>query len=828
MAGLADPEAVLDATEQLVRDAAGLPSRYALHPPSLARVSKQADAMALAKELLARGDYEERQLGLFARDLSANGAKSFFVDTFAGISLVSGRHVTPRECLYEVISDGRPCWLYFDLEFSRVSNPNSDPEAVAREFYSALDRYFLQKLGSPHDPQSVVELDSTTPEKFSKHVLVKKLQSGLSLAFANNAHAGVLVSDLISSLRDDLESSNGQSHQLFFLDPKAKDGDNKPRVPLIDGCVYSRNRCFRICFSSKFGKKTPLLMSRGEAFSSPPALQLLSSLASFVPENTLLFADARIPLPLEGARAALKVTAPSGKDGRRISMQPVEGSKGSVMQIALQQDSPYVALFDFLCCHWDRTRAHHELGLHLDKTRVQSSVLVGDGRYLCVTLACNRFCFRKGASHKSNSIYLVVDLCRRVFYQKCHDVADCGRNFRSDECYVPADLLPLHASEKEEEEDGPKELAQAALSQAVEETQAVLSQAGLCDRDASQTLLVSAGSLRDHASSFLSQTLLLCDSLVEPTLIMSTPPAKHVWTSQDTATPEKMSPADESTDEHNELEVYKPQLGSKDWDDCHDFAPTVPDKVAINENSVSGAKGFAPNRFFVRPLESDMDLQRTQLDMPTDSEENSPRGTEVDLESELDSVPSGSAPAPVLNQDTQSELESVASGIALDHDSLQELLQTVPPGEQQTAQATLEAAVETLACSPTLSEEESQSRTALSAPAGNPSIGARTCKSIYEQLLHSDDEHGHDDAKPQGYALERHLSHLSSRLWSDSDDDKGTSDERFVAQCPSLASTDVSTGPPMASKRKCCASSFVDGTAGSFYGERAECKKLRM
>ena len=55
---------------------------------------------------------------------------------------------------------------------------------------------------------------------------------------------------------------------------------------------------------------------------------------------------------------------------------------------------------------------------------------------MVVSLVNNRFCFKKGASHKSNGIYLVINQKRWVVYQKCHDVADCP-DFRSHEFSLP-------------------------------------------------------------------------------------------------------------------------------------------------------------------------------------------------------------------------------------------------------------------------------------------------------------------------------------------------------------------------------------------------------
>ena len=210
------------------------------------------------------------------------------------------------------------------------------------------------------------------------------------------------------------------------------------------------------------------------------------------------------------------------------------------MQVALQPDSPYLDLFKYLVQHWDLICSEHGPGLHQIQTRVQSSVLVGNGRYLCATLANNRFCCRKGASHKSNSIYMVIDLVRQVFYQKCHDVMDCGRSFRSAEQAVPCGLLPPFR-EDADANPTPAAMPQEHLSQRVEETQAILSQ---WDCASQQTLVLSDTPPHSHFELLTQPPRLGSCSPMEPTLVMltppdlRTPPAKPTVTSRDVgATP---------------------------------------------------------------------------------------------------------------------------------------------------------------------------------------------------------------------------------------------------------------------------------------------------
>jgi len=634
------PMQTLDPIEKLVRDECGLMPYCKLNPGFPNRVTKQDDAIIFRQDLLAKGDYDDRQVGLFARDISKTGAKSFFVHTFAGLAIESplrSAQAIPQH-IYELFLDGKPCWLYFDLEFNRIANPSCNPEEVAKEFYMALDRFFLHTLGSPHDAESVVELDSTVSEKFSKHVLVKRLQNGQPLAFGCNAHAGVLVEDFIAYLKAEVENDTYPSaKKLFFNNGESAGDESKRTESLIDACVYSRNRCFRILFSSKFEKNRPLVLSRGKMFSSPPPLQLLDSFASFVPAGTALFSHPNVPLPIERERTRPKPR--HGKDTRpEEGAAHSEGTRGNFVRVTVQQDSPYCNLFEFLVGYWDQTRSEKESGGPTNKTRVQSSVLLGSGRYLCVTLQHNRFCFCKGASHKANSIYFVVDLFRRVYYQKCHDVVDCGRDFRSEENGMPGHLLHLCL------EEDPCEIPQAVLSQAVEETQVLAShdaylgdmvitqtlmvstdslhQGGLdlsatldfCSKDYTPTLVVSTGSSKKSGLDF-SQTLHLCSNPLETTLVTCTPVPRQMLMSQ-SATPAKVARptptgASESRKHLRDEAAWHSTLGNA-------FAPTMRDE----------------------PAELDTLVQRTQLEAASsDSEARSARGTEIDSDC-LESGPS--------------------------------------------------------------------------------------------------------------------------------------------------------------------------------------------
>lgn len=465
VAGLA-PEQRLHPCPEAPAPGGALGGRGAAPAPRQQRLFfRQAEALDALRQLVESGEYDASQVNLFAEEVGESGQRRFMVDTFAGFAhdrspgyslggsfqgfrqpswaesgYDAARRADDPRHLYEVILPDRPCWLYFDLEFSRVTNRDLDPERAMDAFRLVLAAWCADVLGA--SPANVVELDSSTPKKFSKHVFVKELSTGggqVELALANNAQAGLLVGELIAYARARRHEPGSPCALLFAEAPPsaAAEGrrpDDAREVSLIDESVYSRNRCFRLLFQKKYGKEAALQQSLGDARAafggrSPyPPLQLLHSLASFVPRGTRLFGHALIP-PGFGHSELRVTTARCGAGGP-------DGGNGVERQVT--EDSGLTPLLDYLSNQWDSVRRLNEPAATA-AARAQPAAaaksVVEAGGYLLVTLSGNRFCFCKGASHNSNNIYLVVDREKAVFWQKCYD-PDC-RGFRAPQMPVP-------------------------------------------------------------------------------------------------------------------------------------------------------------------------------------------------------------------------------------------------------------------------------------------------------------------------------------------------------------------------------------------------------
>lgn len=57
---------------------------------------------------------------------------------------------------------GKPCHMYFDLEFNRKANIEADGEAMVDILLSVVQKAFLDIYALEYDPSWTIELDSTT------------------------------------------------------------------------------------------------------------------------------------------------------------------------------------------------------------------------------------------------------------------------------------------------------------------------------------------------------------------------------------------------------------------------------------------------------------------------------------------------------------------------------------------------------------------------------------------------------------------------------------------------------------------------------------------
>jgi len=216
---------------------------------------------------------------IFATE-KANGKRKYLVGQFGRIADWYWRKTAPSSRhLYEVIREGSPCRLYFDLEFSRVHNPSVPAKQLLRELEDELaielQTYYGKSVSKLRSSQ-IVNLDSSNDSKFSRHWIVHLLQevvekepsSSASLhiqrremLFRDAPTVGRFIKRMVGRLADELAVIGGDFAEKrpalakhLFVNTK----DPAKQTCFIDLGVYTRNRLLRCLESSKFGKTMTL------------------------------------------------------------------------------------------------------------------------------------------------------------------------------------------------------------------------------------------------------------------------------------------------------------------------------------------------------------------------------------------------------------------------------------------------------------------------------------------------------------------------------------------------------------------------------------------
>ena len=167
-----------------------------------------------------------------------------------------------------------------DLEFNKRANPKLTPtitEELLTELFEELRHQFQLIYNISIERTGMIDLDSSTPKKFSRHWIVHLPNGEL---FSDAREAGVFVKMLVSRLEQEQESGELQSrgHELLadnlFVNAEAsvvdeEGNDIKKLTRFIDLGVYTRNRIFRILGSTKFGKPRDAALRIAEANEFP-------------------------------------------------------------------------------------------------------------------------------------------------------------------------------------------------------------------------------------------------------------------------------------------------------------------------------------------------------------------------------------------------------------------------------------------------------------------------------------------------------------------------------------------------------------------------------
>ncbi|OCT99584.1 DNA-directed primase/polymerase protein isoform X1 [Xenopus laevis] len=475
MRGKKTPESMERKWKEKVKNVENLADYYRRHPlsliyrPKLAKpwlpssVWKLFPRQALAFNF-AKTCKEDVHLFALETVIDDTERRLYLVTTYAEFWFYYVKHPFSLSHCYEVIPADAVCKLYIDFEFYKSSNPEAD----GKKMVALVIEYFSIKLeelyGIKCSPEWVLNLDSSSKEKFSRHLIFLLPNA----AFKDNIHAGNFIKNVLKPLlplagyksvtRDYVSGANespclpeaevlcGNSGKpslakavkdvqsiencdLSSLIVRDKYGGNQL---CIDLGVYTKNRNFRLYKASKLGKNVPFTLAEDNKFRSKPQKDICTEehifLCSLI--SNIRFSD------------SLKILTCSSPDyGMNKATSPYNKNPG--VTIKGYQFSPYPEIDDFI------------LSL-VTQEGFQGSIrswnYFSSEELLVYETANYRWCANIGRAHKSNNVMLLVDLKREVWYQKCHDPICRAQNYKS-ECYPlpPEVCLPFLFKEEDEE-----------------------------------------------------------------------------------------------------------------------------------------------------------------------------------------------------------------------------------------------------------------------------------------------------------------------------------------------------------------------------------------
>jgi hypothetical protein len=422
-----------------------------------------------------------------------------FFDKYWGKTEPVNRHA------YELIRPHTPCRLYFDIECDIEVNPFWKDDIDIRErflnelaaelscelqsqFGSAImksqcgERYRIQPLERKH----IVDLDSSTDKKFSRHWIVhipannENITDSLittEVLFPHSAAVGTFVKFWIGRLAEEqatgqLQSKRPTLHDHLFVRANSKAAIDSVRC-VVDLGVYTRNRLFRIMGSTKSGKplSAALRIAETNEFPFPAGFQNRSFYGPAMEENRYesqtqsqnddedvehvvqkrvakidwaRHAEAlaqTLVVPLNGSKIDYPILPAADGDEIRSIIPVTRSLKSSSCyssKAVSHGPSPYPMLDDFVITQLANRGGIQGMirawSIDYESTTAGSTP---KPQVISYQMSQNRWCECVGRAHKSNNIAWHIDLRMFHCYQTCHD-PDCRTaNFRGTPVPLP-------------------------------------------------------------------------------------------------------------------------------------------------------------------------------------------------------------------------------------------------------------------------------------------------------------------------------------------------------------------------------------------------------
>ena len=326
-------------------------------------------------------------LRVWAMEVDTNGRRLFTAGSYSAFWRFYARLLRRNIPIhyYEVIREQNASRLYFDLEYQKQFNQSIDGEQMVIALVDTVE----ELSGDNIRCEDLVQLDSTTDKKFSRHLIFR------TIAYHDNAQIGNFARKVVDAIlaKDEKLMNVYKSEQEV--------------VPFVDLSVYTRNRCFRLAGSSKYGLTAALHPVNGKGISKD--LFMRSLVCAIEPH-----------VGLRGSVMPLERNISTG--GMYTNRN--ESSTGNGYE-RNRTASPFPRLDEYIM-QMVGPRKGDIYGVTIVATS-ETVIYAIKGGY--------KYCANIGRHHKSNNVLLVAETKEGRMYQRCFD-PDC-KGFRSDAWDIP-------------------------------------------------------------------------------------------------------------------------------------------------------------------------------------------------------------------------------------------------------------------------------------------------------------------------------------------------------------------------------------------------------
>ena len=346
--------------------------------------------MKFFKKLCKALEVVQENEKIFAIQIHPRGAQNFLtIDNLEVWPWYS--NLKPKDKnVYEVIRQNKPCRGYWDIEYDKTENPDKEGDEAVDKLIEKIIDEIDQKFKIILNKSDFLILSSHSDQKFSVHLIL----TPLGVKFNCNRDVGIFTKTIQENLSTQLD-------KLLSIRRKGK------QEKMIDSCVYSKNRCFRLYLSSKLGNYRPLILGErdihhleGAEKCDPAGVQTLDK---FIFEESLV--------EQSGVGLEMEVFKFNNMETKTALQQRCE--------IKVQSKSPM--LDDFI--------------LNIAQTNKITKILYYKSGVLVYNFKEKINCNNIRGFHSSNNSYFVVNLNTRIAYSKCH--SQRCKHFKSKNITIP-------------------------------------------------------------------------------------------------------------------------------------------------------------------------------------------------------------------------------------------------------------------------------------------------------------------------------------------------------------------------------------------------------